>query len=145
VEHATAALGILPGYAEAAMVLAEGMLTLGRTEQALATLVDQLEYDSRNLPAILRLGEILQDTSRPTEARVAFRRVLRVDPGSEKAWIQLADSFAVVGRDAEANSCLARAVAIREVSQSLDHPAESISESFSAGSPPSAAHLNPTT
>ncbi len=113
-EQGRAALGILPGYAEAARLVADAEVAAGRPEAAISILVELLEEDSYHLPSLLFLGRILLDTRRVADARVALRRVMRLDSESAEAWSELSRSYEMEGRSKEAAACRAQAAALAE-------------------------------
>jgi cellulose synthase operon protein C len=80
-----AALGVLPSYGDAALPLAELELERGDAGAAVAALVDLLTVDPYHLEALAQLGATLVAAGRVAEARTAYERVLRFDPGSEAA------------------------------------------------------------
>lgn len=111
-EQGRAALSALPGYAEAARLVADAERAAGRAEAAIAVLAELLEEDAYHLPSLLYLGQMLLHTGRAGDARVAFRRVLRLSPESGDAWLGLSRSYLAEGRANEAAACRAQAAAI---------------------------------
>ena len=111
-EQGREALAILPGYAEAARLVADAEVAAGRLDAAVAVLVELLEDDSYHLPSLLYLGRILLDAGRVADARVALRRVMRLNPDAGDAWIELGRSYQMEGRTKEAAACRAQATAL---------------------------------
>jgi tetratricopeptide (TPR) repeat protein len=107
-EHASSALEALPGYGDAALLLAEAERRRGRMAAAVGALVDLLEEDAYDLRALFRLGEVLLEADRPADAVTAFRRVLRFDPASARGWLRLGEALVAAGRPAEAAACWRR-------------------------------------
>ena len=79
------ALDYLPSHGEAAFALADLERNAGRIKNAIAVIVDLLSVDPYHLEALVKLGKLLVETGRPDQAQLAFRRVLRFDPGHEGA------------------------------------------------------------
>src|SRR5690606_22611187 len=113
VEQGRAALEILPGYADAARLVADAERGAGRHGSAIAVLAELLEEDAYHLPSILYLGQLLLHEGRYADAGIAFRRVLRLDPYSAEAWQSLSRAYAAEGRLSEAAACSAQAEAVR--------------------------------
>jgi cellulose synthase operon protein C len=80
-----AALKTLPTYGAAAFGLAALHERNDRQQQAVGCMVDLLTHDPARLDALNRLGDLLTATGREAEARFAYERVLRFDPGDEAA------------------------------------------------------------
>lgn len=116
------ALAILPGYADAARLVADAERAAGRPDAAITVLAELLEEDAYHLPSIFYLGQILLHEGRYADARVAFRRVLRLDMASADAWIALGRAYAGEGRRDEAAACSAQAAALRGSRIDLDWP-----------------------
>ena len=84
-EQAHLALEIFPGYAAAALLLAEVEARRGNPASAVTLLVGLLEEDAYHLEALERLGDVLLTSGRVTDAQNAYRRLLRFDPDSAAA------------------------------------------------------------
>lgn len=84
-EQFRAALEALPSYGDAALGLADLEMARGDAQAAINTLVDLLTVDPFHLAALVRLGDLLCLAERQGEAAVAYRRVLRFDPGYAEA------------------------------------------------------------
>ncbi|MDR0787583.1 MAG: tetratricopeptide repeat protein [Gemmatimonadota bacterium] len=111
IEHGRAALEALPGYMEAALLVAEGELERGDPDAAISVLADLLYDDPYNLDILLRLGELLRIGERhPDDVIFAFRRVVRFDPTHAVAWMRLGETLLAAGRENEAVACWRRAV-----------------------------------
>jgi cellulose synthase operon protein C len=110
-EHGRAALDALPGYAEAAVLVAEAEQAQGRSSEAISVLADLLADDPYHLHALHRLGEILLAAGRALDAAVAFRRILRFDAGSAGAWASLGDCLDAADDAESAVGCWRRALA----------------------------------
>jgi tetratricopeptide (TPR) repeat protein len=110
VEQGRAALEALPGYAEAALLVADGELERGDPDAAIEVLADLLYDDPYNLEALLKLGEMLQASGRDADAIFAFRRVLRFDPGLATAWLRLGEASFSNGEVDDAINCWRRAL-----------------------------------
>jgi predicted Zn-dependent protease len=93
IEQGMLALQSLPGYAEAALLVAEAENERGNAPAAIAVLADLLADDPYHLSILLKLGEILLEHGHPQDAIVAFRRVLRFDPKQATAWLRLAQTY----------------------------------------------------
>jgi tetratricopeptide (TPR) repeat protein len=79
------ALEVLPSYGDAALALADLEASRGNGQVAVNALVDLLTVDPYHLAALVRLGDMLCLFGRQREAAVAYRRVLRFDPGYVEA------------------------------------------------------------
>jgi cellulose synthase operon protein C len=84
------ALETLPTYGAAAFGLADLEQGRGRTDSALNVLIELLIRDPYRTDALLRLGDLLLQAGRAREARFAYDRVLRFEPGSVAASAGLA-------------------------------------------------------
>ncbi len=112
IEQGRAALEALPGYAEAAILVADGELERGDPDAAVDALADLLHDDPFHLDALLKLGETLQWSGREADAIFAFRRVLRYDPTLAIAWLRLGDTWLASGERDEAIACWRRALEV---------------------------------
>jgi tetratricopeptide (TPR) repeat protein len=79
------ALDAIPSFTAAAVGLADLLVEQGRAGDAIDVLISFLDVDAYNLAGLTRLGDILWESGRQKEAGVAYRRVLRFDPGHERA------------------------------------------------------------
>jgi tetratricopeptide (TPR) repeat protein len=113
IDHARAALDALPGYTEAALIVAEAERARGQPDAAVTVLADLLADDPYHFPALLRLGEILLAEGRLPDARQAILRVLRFEPESARAWIALGDLAAGEGQRRHAVKCWRNALEAR--------------------------------
>ncbi len=108
-EHGRQALESLPGYAEAAVLVAEAERAAGRPHEAIDALAELLADDPYHLHALHQLGTILLEADRPEDAGVAFRRTVRFDPASSAAWEGLGNALAAMGDLQGAADCWRRA------------------------------------
>lgn len=104
------ALEALPGYGEAALLVADAELERGDFAAAVGVLVDLLADDPYHLDALLRLGEILLENGRTEDAMIALWRVLRFDPNSAVGWMRLGDAYMAANAVADAVGCWHRAI-----------------------------------
>ncbi|MQA89761.1 MAG: tetratricopeptide repeat protein [Gemmatimonas sp.] len=116
-DHARATLEALPGYSEAALLLANAEHARGESDAGVDVLVELLEMDLYHLPALHRLGEILLESGNAADAATAFRRVLRFDPGSGQAWLRLGDALEHSAASQEAAKCWERAADLAPADQ----------------------------
>ena len=108
------ALEILPGYSEAALVLAQAERLRGRVEEAVAVLVEILSGDAFDVPALVQLGAALLDAGRAVDARRALQRALRLDPASLSGHLQLGRVAEAEGFTREALDSWRRVVSLGE-------------------------------
>src|SRR5690606_17315228 len=80
-----AALDEIPSYGDAAFGLADLEAARGNTREAINVMVDFLTADPYSLAGLVRLGDLLFAGGYEEEAGVAYRRVLRFDPGHAAA------------------------------------------------------------
>src|SRR6202008_2809849 len=80
---------VLPSYADGAMLLAQALRAGGQPGGAEETLLDLPPGHPYHLHALLLLGQALMDEGRRSDARTAFTRVLRFDPGRAEALFHL--------------------------------------------------------
>ena len=76
-----AALDEIPSYGDAAFGLADLEAARGNTREAINVMVDFLTADPYSLAGLVRLGDLLFAEGFEDAAAVAYRRVLRFDPG----------------------------------------------------------------
>ena len=77
----SAALEVDRTHADATVMLSMLRRLSGRAREALQLLVAFIERDLYCFPALMALGETLLALEKPSDALVAFNRVLRLDPG----------------------------------------------------------------
>jgi tetratricopeptide (TPR) repeat protein len=80
-----AALDAIPSFTAAAIGLADLLVEQDLQAEAIDVLVSFLDVDPYNLAGLTRLGDILWESGREEEAGIAYRRVLRFDPGHADA------------------------------------------------------------
>src|SRR5690606_5423903 len=103
-------LEALPGYAEAALLIADAETARGDFLPAVEVLADLLIDDPYHLEALLRLGEVLLPGGRENDAVVALRRVLRGNPGSAVGWLRVGEAYLAVDAEDDAVACWRRAL-----------------------------------
>jgi hypothetical protein len=67
-------------HADATVLLSVLQRLSGRARESLELLVAFIERDLYCFPALMALGETLVALGKPADARIAFTRVLRLDP-----------------------------------------------------------------
>jgi tetratricopeptide (TPR) repeat protein len=115
-----------PDDLDTRMVLAEGLIDDGRLQAAENELYRILERDPENVPALLRVGEVIQEIDRWWDRYSAVRhweRVLELEPENAEARQNLVDFY----RDEADNRLYWGEVpdAIKLYRQALDHQPES--------------------
>jgi tetratricopeptide (TPR) repeat protein len=115
-----------PDDLDTRMVLAEGLIDDGRLQAAENELYRILERDPDNVPALLRVGEVIQEIDRWWDRYSAVRhweRVLELEPENAEARQNLVDFY----RDEADNRLYWGEVpdAIKLYRQALDHQPES--------------------
>jgi tetratricopeptide (TPR) repeat protein len=103
-------LAAQPSCAPAFEVLAEAYLDAGRLDEAYNALRTAL-LGNEKPELLLALGEVELRRGRLTGARDAFRRVVEVDPGNDRAWAALGLLASRMGDVASAREALDRALA----------------------------------
>lgn len=112
IEQGWAAFEALPGYADAALLIADAEMERSNAGAAVEILADLLADDPYNLDALVRLGESLLATGRESDAIFAFRRVLRFDPEMALGWRRLGEAYMAAGSIDDAAACWRRAIEV---------------------------------
>jgi tetratricopeptide (TPR) repeat protein len=102
-QELTAALELVPTFAEATLELAFLWRATDRGHDALALLVELLERDPYHFDALVALGETLLEVNRPGDATTAFARVLRFQADNVAALFHMSTLIARQGRYPEAD------------------------------------------
>ncbi|MFQ5919759.1 MAG: tetratricopeptide repeat protein [Thermoplasmata archaeon] len=84
---------------------AEDRMAMGEFQEALRDYETILRVDSRNLPALLKMAELLQRVHRPSDALDALNRVLEIDPFHQQALLEKADLLEAENRHDDALEC----------------------------------------
>ncbi len=128
-EQARLALEVLPGYIDAALLLAEAEEQRGDPNAAVALIAEVLEEDPYHLRALERLAVTLTAAGRVGDAAVAYRRLLRFDPESDAARAGLERSLAFLEGGGAANGG-ARAIVSGAAAQAPSRAAKGITVAF---------------
>ena len=131
------ALAVAPDHPDALNLLGTALLQLGQAEPAAAHL-ERAARARRNHPGVLgNLAQAYFALARYAEAREAFRKASRLDPGAAQYPLGIANSLAMEGKLAEAEVLLRRLVSrfprealawfnFGNVLRDLEHPAEAL-------------------
>lgn len=101
-----------PGSAELLRALADGLLTLGRGDEALREVDTAIARSPDSAALQVMRGTVLARTQHPAEATTAFRRAVELDPKSATALGGLATMLATGGEAAEAIQLYDQAAAL---------------------------------
>jgi len=111
-EYADQALAIDSTDARSLWVRGASLLSLGRTDEALAALTASARNDSTQLEPLQMLARTAAAADRVDLEAWAWQRALDIDPDDGDSWFHLATAQARLGRFAEADSSLKQANAL---------------------------------
>jgi serine/threonine protein kinase/tetratricopeptide (TPR) repeat protein len=115
VEMERRAIAIDPNLADAHMWLGAGLLTLGQTDQAIASIQTAIRLDPKNGQAHQALGRAYWvGKGNFTDAIPAFRRAIELNPEAGYSYLQLALLLAWAGQYEEAEAVSRRAVELQD-------------------------------
>lgn len=109
-EFADRALAAEPGNARAQWLRGSALFNLGRSEEALAAMVEATRADSQRVDYALSLARVAEQLDRLEVVRDAYRRVVDLDEEDAEAWFQLAAAEARLAHFEQADSALARSI-----------------------------------
>jgi Flp pilus assembly protein TadD len=84
---------------------AEDRMAMGEFQEALQDYETILSVDTRHMPALLKMAELLRRVHRPADALDALDRVLDVDPWHQRALLEKADLLEAEERHDDALEC----------------------------------------
>ncbi len=87
------------------LVKAEDRMARGELQEALRDYEAVLSVDSRNVPALLKMAELLRRVRRPEDALAVLDRVLTSDSWNQRALLEKADLLEEENRHDEALEC----------------------------------------
>jgi tetratricopeptide (TPR) repeat protein len=105
------ALAARPSHRDCRLALARALLTVGRAQDCLNTLVP-VAADAALAPAQVLRGTALNALGRPAEAITAFTQALSVNPADAEAALNLGNAYADLDQLAEAERQIRRAIAL---------------------------------
>jgi Flp pilus assembly protein TadD len=101
-----------PVDAQSAMKQASQLLLAGNKDEALYYYIKAIELDSKNLEALIRIGDIHSDKGNYEQAEAAYLQALILHPGNADLLAGLGLAQLSLGKQAEARLSLTTAVAI---------------------------------
>jgi len=107
VEQAREILNVVPGHPHARLILGAAHRRAGRAPAALEVLEPLAEEQPFSAPVHLELGIARGEAGRVSDAAMALRRSVKLQPGSTDAWRLLADTLDAAGDAAGADQARA--------------------------------------
>lgn len=112
IEYLSRLIELEPDNAQAYLSVGLAQLTLGRTDDAVATVRGLLARDPENVKAVIMLAEILLRRGDPGEAAGLFERAGELDGRIPRVWNSLAQCYLALQRTAAARDALKRSLSI---------------------------------
>jgi tetratricopeptide (TPR) repeat protein len=90
--------------------LAQKLIQLGRTDQAVEVLDQMLRNPQVNIGTVVTLADAFQKLGQPTKMQAALEKLVQLAPDSPEAWYDLAGLRAMFGQNAGAIDALKKAL-----------------------------------
>lgn len=102
------ALTLIPGFSDAALALADSLMKLGKIEEAVKVLEDDLRANPESIQSHAAIGHAYLQANEYAKARDAFSAVLGLQPNSPRAQFGLTTALARLGQGDESKKAMER-------------------------------------